>query len=155
MFSRVAAFLVFIAAVSTTPLYADARGDAKAQVAFGIDVAQKGLWREAIYRWEKAAEIDPSYAAAYNDLAIGYEQLGRFADARKAYEKALEAEPNNTFIRNNYDQFRENYDRLNRRRGGGGWRGNPFQRCCLAGSDARKIRRRGSRDRFARTLAQD
>ena len=33
--------------------------DAKAQVEFGINVAQRGLWREAIYRWEKAVELDP------------------------------------------------------------------------------------------------
>ena len=47
-------------------------------------VAQKGLWREAIYRWEKAVEIDPSYAAAYNDLAIAYEHEGDLDKARKA-----------------------------------------------------------------------
>jgi Flp pilus assembly protein TadD len=111
MFSRVAAFLVFIAAVSTTPLYADSRGDAKAQVAFGIDVAQKGLWREAIYRWEKAAEIDPTYAAAYNDLAIGYEHEGQLDKARQAYEKALELEPGNAQIRQNFELFKEINDR--------------------------------------------
>src|SRR5262245_61361311 len=88
MFSRVIASVVFIAAAAAAPLYADARGDAKAQVAFGIDVAQKGLWREAIYRWEKATEIDPTYAAAYNDLAIGYEHEGQLDKARQAYEKA-------------------------------------------------------------------
>jgi Flp pilus assembly protein TadD len=111
MFSRVAAFLVFIAAVSATSLYADARGDAKAQVAFGIDVAQKGLWREAIYRWEKAAEIDPTYAAAYNDLAIGYEHEGQLDKARQAYEKAVELEPGNAQIRQNFELFKEINDR--------------------------------------------
>ena len=65
------------------------------QVAFGINVAQRGLWREAIYRWEKAVEIDPTYAAAYNDLAIAYEHEGQLDKARKAYEKALELEPDN------------------------------------------------------------
>lgn len=111
MFSRIAAFLLFIAAVSATPLYADTRGDAKAQVAFGIDVAQKGLWREAIYRWEKAAEIDPTYAAAYNDLAIGYEHEGQLDKARQAYEKALELEPGNAQIRQNFELFKEINDR--------------------------------------------
>ena len=42
------------------------------------DLIYRGLWREAIYRWERAVEIDPSYAAAYNDLAIGYEHEGEF-----------------------------------------------------------------------------
>ena len=64
----------------------------------------------------RRVELDPTYAAAWNNLGIGYEQLGRFDDARKAYEKALELDPDNTFIRNNYDLFREIYDRQNRRR---------------------------------------
>jgi Flp pilus assembly protein TadD len=98
------------------PAAADRRSDAKDQVDFGISVAQRGLWKEAAYRWQKATEIDPSYGAAWNNLGIGYEQLGRFDDARRAYEKALEADPGNTFIRNNYDLFREIYDRQNRRR---------------------------------------
>jgi Flp pilus assembly protein TadD len=100
----------------SAPALADKRADAKAQVAFGITVAQKGLWKEATQRWESATVTDPSYASAWNNLGIGYEQLGRFDDARKAYEKALELEPNNTYIRGNYDQFREIYDRQNRRR---------------------------------------
>jgi Tfp pilus assembly protein PilF len=98
------------------PAYADRRSDAKDQVEFGIAVAQRGLWKEATYRWEKAVEIDPGYAEAWNDLGIGYEQLGQFDQARKAYEKALEVDPDNTYIRNNYDLFREIYDRQNRRR---------------------------------------
>jgi Flp pilus assembly protein TadD len=100
----------------TVPVLADARSEAKDQVTFGITVAQRGLWKEATFRWEKAAELDPTYGAAWNNLGIGYEQLGRFDDARRAYEKALEVDPNNTYIRNNYDLFREIYDRQNRRR---------------------------------------
>ena len=63
---------------------------------FGISVAQKGLWKEAALRWQKAVEIDPTYAAAWNNLGIGYEQLGRFDEARAAYEKAMELDPDNT-----------------------------------------------------------
>lgn len=98
------------------PASADRRSDAKAQVEFGITVAKRGLWKEAAYRWEKAVEVDPTYSSAWNNLGIGYEQLGRFDDARKAYEKALELEPGNSYIRSNYDLFREIYDRQNRRR---------------------------------------
>ena len=94
-----------------SPSFADARRDAKAQVEFGITVAERGLWREAIYRWEKAVELDPTYAAAYNDLAVAYEREGQFAKARKAYEKAIELEPNNFQIRQNYDLFKEINDR--------------------------------------------
>lgn len=91
------------------------RGEAKAHVEFGIKVAQTGLWREAIYRWEQAVKIDPTYAQAWNNLGIGYEQEGRFDDARAAYEKALELDPDNELIRQNYDLFREINERTPRR----------------------------------------
>ena len=94
-----------------SPAYADARTDAKAQVEFGINVAQRGLWREAIYRWEKAVEIDPTYAAAFNDLAVAYEHEGQLEKARDAYEKALALEPNNIQIKQNYELFKEINDR--------------------------------------------
>jgi Tfp pilus assembly protein PilF len=108
---RVAALVAFIAAVSASPSFADARSEARAQVEFGISVAQRGLWREAIYRWEKATELDPTYVAAYNDLAIAYEHEGQLDKARKAYEKALELDPNNTQVRQNYELFKEINDR--------------------------------------------
>src|SRR5438094_6718484 len=107
---RSAAFMM-IAVLSAFPALADTRGDAKAQVAFGISVAQRGLWREAIYRWEKAVELDPSYAAAFNDLAIAYEHEGQLDKARKAYDKALELDPNNAEIRQNFELFKEINDR--------------------------------------------
>jgi type IV pilus assembly protein PilF len=100
-----------IAAMVASPSFADAKSDAKAQVEFGINVAQRGLWREAIYRWEKATQIDPTYVAAFNDLAIAYEHEGQLDKARKAYEKALELEPNNSQVRQNYELFKEINDR--------------------------------------------
>jgi Tfp pilus assembly protein PilF len=108
---RTALVLAWLAVAFASTSYADARSDAKSQVEFGINVAQRGLWREAIYRWEKAVEIDPSYAAAFNDLAIAYEHEGQLEKARKAYEKALEIEPNNSQIRQNYELFKEINDR--------------------------------------------
>src|SRR5437762_13238075 len=106
-----ATFFTVAAVVSASPSFADARSDARSQVQFGIEVAERGLWREAMFRWERAVELDPTYAAAYNDLAIAYEHQGQFAKARKAYERAIELEPNNLQIRQNYDLFREINDR--------------------------------------------
>jgi type IV pilus assembly protein PilF len=108
---RVTAFVVGGLLASAPPSFADAKSDAKSQVEFGINVAQRGLWREAIYRWEKAVELDPTYAEAYNDLAIAYEHEGQLDKARKAYEKALELAPNNSQIRQNYELFKEINDR--------------------------------------------
>lgn len=107
----VAPCLIVLLATATAPLSADIRTEAQAQVAFGIEVARRGLWREAIYRWERAVQIDPAYAEAYNDLGVAYEHEGQLEKARKAYEKALELEPKNTQIRQNYDLFKEINDR--------------------------------------------
>lgn len=112
---RTAAVLVAVLlALVVAPLAADARDDAKKQVEFGISVAQRGLWREAIYRWERATQIDPTYAAAHNNLAIAYEHEGDLAKARAAYERALELEPGNSLIKQNYDLFKEINDRTSR-----------------------------------------
>jgi len=106
--------VLFLLTLVSVPLQADARSDAKKHVEFGISVAQRGLWREAIYRWEKAAQIDPSYAPAHNNLAIAYEHEGDLAKARTAYERALELEPGNALIKQNYELFREINDRTTR-----------------------------------------
>jgi|SRR6267154_136937 Flp pilus assembly protein TadD len=105
------ALLVAGAVFVASPTFADVRQDAKSQVEFGVNVALRGLWREAIYRWEKAVDLDPTYAAAFNDLAIAYEHEGQLDKARRAYEKALALEPNNSQIRQNYELFKEINDR--------------------------------------------
>ena len=102
---------------TASPLQADPRSDAKKQVEFGISVAQRGLWREAIYRWERATQLDPTYAAAYNNLAVAYEHEGDLDKARTAYEKAIELEPDNALIKQNYELFKEINDRTTRKDG--------------------------------------
>jgi tetratricopeptide (TPR) repeat protein len=105
-------------ALSAPGVLASDRSAAKEQVDFGIKVAQNGLWREAQYRWERAVELDPTYAEAWNNLAIAYEHSGKFDDARKAYETAIKLDPKNMLIRQNYDLFKEINDRTQKRRGG-------------------------------------
>jgi Tfp pilus assembly protein PilF len=118
MLRRLTVFSVVI--LLTAPVAARAqndRGKSKQQVEFGIKVAQNGLWNEALYRWEKATQLDPSYAAAWNNLAIAYEHEGKFEQAKQAYEKALALDPKNLMIRQNYDLFKEINDRTKRRSG--------------------------------------
>ena len=109
----VAVLVACAASLTASSSFADAKSDAKSQVEFGINVAQRGLWREAIYRWQRATELDPTYAAAFNDLAIAYEHEGQLDKARKAYEKAIELDPNNAQVRQNYELFKEINDRTN------------------------------------------
>jgi Tfp pilus assembly protein PilF len=99
---------------AAAPLAADARDDAKKHVEFGIAVAQRGLWREAIFQWERAIKVDPTYASAHNNLAIAYEHEGDLDKARASYEKALELEPDNALIKQNYELFKEINDRTSR-----------------------------------------
>lgn len=110
--------LVAMAVSATVVAAATAQGnrkEAQAQVDFGIKVAEQGLWKEAIYRWERAVALDPSYAAAYNNLAVGYETAGQFDKAKAAYERALELDPKNATIRQNFDLFKEVNERANRK----------------------------------------
>ena len=111
MLRRPLALALLVALVSASTAWAGQRGQAKEQVEFGIQVAQRGLWKEAIYRWERATQLDPTYAAAFNNLAVAYEHEGQLAKAREAYEKALALEPNNALVRQNYDLFKEINDR--------------------------------------------
>ena len=112
---KAALLVVALLLSSSLPALAqNQRGEAEKLVKFGISVAQYNLWREAISRFERAADLDPTYAAAYNNLAIAYEQQGKLDEARKAYEKALKLEPDNQYIKQNYELFREIHDRANR-----------------------------------------
>ncbi|MEI6668958.1 MAG: tetratricopeptide repeat protein [Acidobacteriota bacterium] len=108
-------FALAVMAICATAASAEDRREAKSQVEFGIKVAEQGLWKEAIYRWERAVELDPSYAAAFNNLAVAYETAGLFDKAKKAYERALELDPKNVYIRQNFDLFKEINDRANRK----------------------------------------
>ena len=104
--------LWLLLAPSPAPAVAASSSD---QVRFGIEVAQKGLWQEARFRFEKAVELDPDNAQALNNLAIALEQQGEFDQARAAYDKALRLKPDDVYIQQNYDLFREADDKRNRK----------------------------------------
>jgi superkiller protein 3 len=82
---------------------------------FGIEVARRGLWVEARFRFERAVALDPENAAAYNNLGVALEQMGEFDKAREAYEKALKLDAGNLYIQQNYDLFREADEKRNRK----------------------------------------
>ncbi|MEW5983173.1 MAG: tetratricopeptide repeat protein [Acidobacteriota bacterium] len=111
---KTAALALLVLAVSAMPAAAEDRIGAREQNEFGIRVAQQGLWREAIFRWERAVELDPTYAAAFNNLAIAYETQGDFERAKRAYERAVELDPRNVYIKQNFDLFKEINDRASR-----------------------------------------
>lgn len=99
------------------PALADTNPEEKSkrEVEFGIEVARLGLWKEAIYRWQKAVELDPANASARNNLAVAYEQGGEFDLAEQEYKRALELDSDNLYIRQNYELFREAYEKRKRK----------------------------------------
>lgn len=109
------AYVVLVLLLWALPVQAQ-RDEARQQVEFGIEVAQRGLWKEAVFRWERATQLDPTYAQAFNNLAIGYEQLGQMDKAKAAYDRARALAPDNVYIRQNLELFRELNERTARAR---------------------------------------
>ncbi len=102
-------------ASAAVTLPAEQEKEAKKEIAFGIDVARRGLWREARFRFEQAAGMNPDSASAFNNLGVTLEQQGDFDKARTAYERALQLEPKNISIQQNYDLFREADEKRNKK----------------------------------------
>jgi Tfp pilus assembly protein PilF len=82
----------------------------KSQLNFGIKAAQKDLWEEAIFRWKKVIQNNPSSASAHNNLAVAYEKKGWLEEAEKEYQTALELNPGNEHIQANYNNFKKNIE---------------------------------------------
>ncbi len=82
---------------------------AEAQIQFGVDMAKRGLWNEALFRFEQAENIDPQNYRVWNNLAVAYEATGQFDQALDAYQQALRMQPDNRELRRNYSRFVEFY----------------------------------------------
>src|SRR2546428_9534233 len=85
------------------------------QDSFGVQMARMNLWREALFRFQRAVEIDPQDARARNNLAVAFEANGDFERARKEYLEALKLDRSNQYIQKNYSRFVEFLSR-NRKR---------------------------------------
>ena len=103
--------LVFVAAVGCASAPAPSAGgtDVEAQLKFGVEMARRGLWSEALFRFEQASRARPNDGELLNDLAVAYEAAGRFEDARLSYEAAMRSAPGSRQIRANQSRFLEFY----------------------------------------------
>lgn len=84
-------------------------GQAGSQIAFGVDMARRGLWSEALFRFHQAETLDPQNARVMNNLGVAYEATGDYEKALGYYQRALKLEPNNRELRANYGRFVEFY----------------------------------------------
>ena len=110
---RVYAFIVGITVglgllVLPAPTQA-AKGQAGSQLHFGVDMARRGLWNEALFRFQRALIERPGDAQILNNVAVAYEALGLFDEALEAYREALDAASANRDLRANYSRFLEFY----------------------------------------------
>lgn len=80
---------------------------AETQSQFGVRMARMNLWREAMFRFRRAIEIDPADAQAHNNLAVALEANGDFEGAAKEYREALRLDRSNQHIQKNYSRFVE------------------------------------------------
>ena len=56
----------------------------------GYAIQQRGDLEGALALYQKSAALDPTYPTPQNDAGVLLEQLGRFDDAKRAYEQSIE-----------------------------------------------------------------
>lgn len=88
------ACLVAAICIAPDPLAASRRDGGRsaravtADMAFAAEMAEGGLWREALYRWERALVDRPDDPRVMNNIAVACEALGQFDRARALYAQA-------------------------------------------------------------------
>ena len=113
----VAALFVAVAAAGMVACASHQSKDAdawKAQNSYGSEMARHGFWREALFRYEKAAALRPDSPEVQNNLGVAYESVGETARALAAYKRALELAPQDPKIKRNYARFAEYYTSVQR-----------------------------------------
>jgi len=79
------------------------------EISFGVKMARRGLWSEALFRFKRAAEQRPDDGKVLNNLAVAYEAVGQYDNALLAYREALKADSTNRELKRNYSRFIEFY----------------------------------------------
>lgn len=111
---RVLALIAGVLVLAAIPDAAEAQKrkvapEAKEQWQFGVDMANRGLWSEALFRFEQARRIEPEHPAILSNIAVAHEALGLFEEALDYYRQALRLAPRERDVRRNYSRFVEYY----------------------------------------------
>ena len=82
--------------------------DPRAPYYLGNFLYDRRRHRDAIEKWESAAQLDPSFSTVWRNLGIAYFNVGHDpAKARKAFELARKADPDDARILYEEDQLRK------------------------------------------------
>jgi len=79
---------------------------------FANDLALKGLWQEALFRWQKIIKKGADSPMLRNNIAIAYERMGKFKKAEIEYKEALKMAPGNIRIQSNYAKLKKIMNRV-------------------------------------------
>lgn len=83
--------------------------NAATQLSFGVNMARRGLWQEALFRFREAERLDPRNPHVENNLGVAYEAAGDFDHALLYYKKAISLAPESREVKANYTRFVEFY----------------------------------------------
>lgn len=98
-------FLVLVVSLSLS--CSSGKKPSNEQENFGVRMARMNLWREAMFRFKRAVEMNPEDATAHNNLAVAYEANGDFDSAAREYREAIRLDKSNQHIQKNYSRFVE------------------------------------------------
>ncbi len=84
---------------------ARSRREIQEDLKFAADMAASGLWREALFRWERVLRDRPDDPRVLNNIAVAAEALGQWEKAEEAYAKAASLAKDRQ-IAANYELFR-------------------------------------------------
>jgi tetratricopeptide (TPR) repeat protein len=91
--------------------------NAATQLSFGVNMARRGLWQEALFRFREAERLDPRNPHVENNLGVAYEAAGDFDHALEYYKKAITLAPESREVKANYTRFVEFYQGFRAKQG--------------------------------------
>jgi Flp pilus assembly protein TadD len=74
-------------------------------VAYGVDLARKGYWKEAVTHWRLVLKSNPDNIAVLNNLAVAAESENDQERAKQLFIRALQIDPGSSTVKKNYEAF--------------------------------------------------
>jgi hypothetical protein len=111
--------VLMLAWVAAAPVAAQPVRDRDELFDFAVEMARKGNWREARYRWQQALALAPLDASIANNLGVASEALGDPGAAEAFYAEALQRRSDDAAAITNRERLRSFLARSSRSPAGG------------------------------------